>query len=49
VHVTGVIIHRAGVLVGSSTSSEERREKQTLPGDARNVHFGAREEVHESL
>jgi len=37
-----VTIHRAGVLVGSSTSSDERREKQTLPGDARNVHFGAR-------
>jgi len=37
-----LIIHRAGVLVGSSTSSDERREKQTLPGDARNVHFGAK-------
>jgi len=33
---------RPGVLVGSSTSSDTRREKQTLPGDARNVHFGAR-------
>jgi len=42
VQVTGVTIYMAGVLVGSSTSSDERREKQTLPGDARNVHFGAR-------
>ena len=41
-HVTGVTIHRGGVLVGSSTSSDERREKQTMLGDARDVHFGAR-------
>jgi len=42
VHVTEVNIHTAGVLVGSITSCDEHREKQTLPGDARNVHFGAR-------
>jgi len=42
VQVTGVTIHRADVLVGSSTSSDERREKQTLLGDARDVHFDAR-------
>jgi len=42
VQVTGVTIHRGDVLVGSSTSSDERREKQPLLGDARDVHFGAR-------
>jgi len=39
-----VTIHRGGVLVGSSTSSDERREKQTLLEVMKEMSFLVRED-----